>query len=138
MNIPGPVKTNADIRYAFDTGATEITSVLSQHRLPVLARCCFHEKTGDELILCVRGDAALLKKLMCEIEENHPLGRLYDIDVLDSDGTKLSRPAFRKCILCGRQAQEYARSRRHCVPEMFEKITDMIARYRADADTSPS
>lgn len=130
MNIPGPVKTNTDIRKAFDAGASEISAVLSMQKLYVLAQCSFHDKTGDELLLCVNGDAVLMKKLMCEIEENHPLGRLYDIDVLDQNGTKLSRPSFRKCILCDCQAQECARSRKHSVDEMFWKITDMIENYK--------
>ena len=129
MNIPGPVKTNADIRTAFDTGASEISAVLSRQKLSILAQCNFHDKTGDELILCVDGDAVSLKKQMCEIEETHPLGRLYDIDVLDQNGIKLSRPTFRKCILCDCQAQECARSRKHHVDEMFWKITDMIQSY---------
>ena len=129
MNIPGPLKTNADIRKAFDIGVSEISAVLSTQKLCILAQCSFHDKTGDELLLCVDGDAVLIKKLMCEIEEYHALGRLYDIDVLDQNGTKLSRPSFRKCILCDCQAQECARSRKHRVDEMFWKITDMIKNY---------
>lgn len=129
MNIPGPVKTNADIRRAFDAGFSEISAVLSAHRLSILRQCCFHDKTGNELIMCVDGDAALIKILMCKIEENHPLGRLYDIDVLDSNGIKLSRPAFRQCIICGCQAQECARSRKHGVDEMLYKIMNMIHDY---------
>lgn len=126
MNIPGPIKTNPDIRKAFELGASEISDALSAEKLCVLSQYSFHDKTGDELLLCVDGDAASVKKLMYKIEEVHPLGRLYDIDVLAPNGTKLSRPAFRKCILCDCQAQECARSRKHSVDEMFRKITDMI------------
>ncbi len=132
MNIPGPEKTNADIRKAFDAGFMEISAVLSAHKFSILRQCCFHDKTGDELIMCVDGDAALIKILMYKIEECHPLGRLYDIDVLDSNGDKLSRPGFRRCIICGCQAQECARSRKHSVDEMLYKIMNMIHDYFSD------
>ena len=126
MNIPGPVKTNDTIKKAFEAGAAEIFNVLAAQKIPVLTQCSFHDKTGDELLLCVNADAAFLKKLMCDIEENHSLGRLYDIDVIEKTGTKLSRPSYRKCIFCDCQAQECARSRKHSVDEMFFKIMEMI------------
>lgn len=128
MNIPGPVKTNDAIRKAFTIGCSEIFKVLSAQKKSILTQSIFHDKTGDELLLCVDADAAFLKNLMCNIEENHPLGRLYDIDVIDKTGTKLSRPSYRKCILCDCQAQECARSRKHSIDELFSKITDMIQR----------
>ena len=68
---------------------------------------------------------------MCDIEDTHPLGRIFDIDVIDTDGTKLSRDSFRKCILCDCQAQECARSRRHSVDEMFQAITELIHKNQA-------
>lgn len=131
MNIPGPIKTNDDIRAAFDSGCNSILHALTTHNISILAKKELHEKTGDELILCVNQAAPEIKDLMCAIEESHPLGRLFDIDVLDQNGQKLSRTAYRKCILCNCQAQECARSRRHSVDEMFEKITDMIETWHA-------
>ena len=61
-----------------------------------------------------------------EIEETHPIGRLFDMDVIDTDGQKLSRPSYRKCIICGCQAQECARTRNHTVEEMQAKIEEML------------
>ena len=50
----------------------------------------FHDHTGDELLLCIDADATVLKKVMTNIEETHPLGRLFDIDIIDENGGKLS------------------------------------------------
>lgn len=127
MNIPGPIKTNPQIRHAFSQGAHALVSSLHDKKLRIRAMTEIHEATGDELILCVDGDASLIKKLTSTIEESHPLGRLFDMDVIDSSGTKLSRNTFRTCILCNCQAQECARSRKHSVEEMFGKIMEMIA-----------
>ena len=104
MNIPGPVKTNEQIRTAFDS--------------------------GDELLLAIDCPAEKIKNLTTEIEETHPIGRLFDIDVIDTDGQKLSRPSYRKCIICGCQAQECARTRKHTVEEMQAKIEEMLEKRR--------
>ena len=70
--------------------------------------------------------------LMTSIEETHPLGRLFDIDVLDTTGTKLSRKIYRKCFLCGCQAQECASSRKHSVSELQAYIAKEINNYLSE------
>lgn len=85
-----------------------------------------HEKTGDELLLAVDYPAKKIKDLTTDIEETHPVGRLFDLDVIDINGQKLSRPSFRKCIICGCQVQECARTRKHSVNEMQSKIEEML------------
>ena len=130
LNIPGPVKTAPELRKLFAEGREAIFSVLAEEQFQVLAKQESHADTGDELLLCVESqDAAALKSRMAGIEENHLLGRLFDIDVLDAAGQKLSRPVFRLCLLCNRQAQECARSRHHTVPQLQAKISDMLAAY---------
>lgn len=70
-----------------------------------------------------------IKDLTTDIEETHPVGRLFDLDVIDINGQKLSRPSFRKCIICGCQAQECARTRKHSVNEMQSKIEEMLMEF---------
>ena len=60
------------------------------------------------------------------MKESHPLGRLFDMDVLGPDGRKLSRMRYRKCLICGRQAQECSRSRTHTVREMQDAVDLML------------
>ena len=64
-----------------------------------------------------------------EIEESHPRGRLFDMDVIGTDGMKLSRGTYRKCIICGCQAQECARSRKHSVEELQAKIEELLNQF---------
>lgn len=98
-----------------------------------------HEKTGDELLLAVDYPAKKIKDLTTDIEETHPVGRLFDLDVIDINGQKLSRPSFRKCIICRCQAQECARTRKHSVNEMQAKIEEMLMEFDCQkTDSAPS
>lgn len=126
MNIPGPVKTNEQIHAAFESGKTALLTRLEQTSAEIKNCLEIHEKTGDELLLAVDCPAEKIKDLTTEIEETHPIGRLFDMDVIDTDGQKLSRPSYRKCIICGCQAQECARTRKHTVEEMQAKIEEML------------
>ena len=129
LNIPGPVKTTPELRQVFDQAMQETRQKLQQEHIPILAQNECHAATGDECLLALDGEAAKIKKLMTRIEETHILGRLFDIDVLDAKGQKLSRDMPRRCLLCDKQAQVCARSRRHSVPELTHRIEEMIAAY---------
>ncbi len=130
MNIPGPVKTNEDIAKVFHDGLHEILTYLKNNHIRILESIEYQEKTGNECILAIDcQDTKSLKNAMTEIEETHPIGRLFDIDVLDSNGNKMSRSTFRKCFLCSCQAQECASKRRHSVAEMQQFIDEKIQEY---------
>lgn len=126
MNIPGPIKTNPLIRNAFSLGNEELIHALKKDDISILDFLYIHEKTGDELILSAKGDAARIKNLAAAIEEGHPLGRLFDIDVIAPDGNKLSRNNYRRCLICERQAQDCARIRRHSVLELQAKVEEIL------------
>ena len=129
MNVPGPVKTNTDILMAFTSGKEYLLDELSVLPARVLNHMEIHKKTGDEFILSVDYPARKIKELTTRIEETHPLGRLFDMDVIDTNGQKLSRNTCRKCIICGRQAQECARSRRHSIAEMQQSIQNDMTSF---------
>ncbi|MDU6345674.1 MAG: citrate lyase holo-[acyl-carrier protein] synthase [Clostridium sp.] len=129
LNIPGPIKTSPEIQRLFFDGKKEIAAVLQSTDSVILEETEIHEPTGDEWILCVRQDAELLKQRTALIEERHPLGRLFDIDIIGTDGQKLSRGTARKCLICGADVWECARARKHTVEEMQQKIEEMLAQY---------
>ncbi len=128
MNIPGPVKTNESIRRAFDIGQILLLEGLARLGANILDYSEIHEDTGDELLLAVRNvQPEILKDMAVSIENFSPLGRLFDIDIINEHGRKLSRQEFRKCIICGRQAQECARSRTHSVSDMQEAVMSLLS-----------
>ncbi len=137
MNIPGPIKTNDLIRNAFDDGVRTLKKALNAsdlNNVKILDILEIHEPTGDELLMAADFPAESLKDITTAIEETHPLGRLFDMDVLDTNGNKLSRPAYRKCLICSRQAQECARMRTHSVAEMQEAIEKMLCSVKTRTD----
>lgn len=126
MNIPGPIKTTPLIRKGFEAGKDALLHALSVANMEVLESRVFHDITGDEMLLCVDAPAEKIKDLTQQIEESHPYGRLFDMDVIGTDGMKLSRPSYRKCLICDCQAQECARARRHSISEMQDKIEEIL------------
>ena len=129
LNIPGPVKTTPLLRRLFRDTLQRIQKILSEQGIAVRELRERHETTGYEALLALDGEAAKVKQIMLRVEETHPLGRLFDLDVLTADGQKLSRPQPRRCLLCGRQAQDCARSRRHTVEALTAQIESMLRRY---------
>ena len=78
------------------------------------------------MLLCVDASAEKIKDLTQQIEETHPYGRLFDMAVIRINGQKLSRPSYRKCLICDCQAQDCARSRKHTIEEMQDKIESIL------------
>lgn len=129
MNIPGPIKTNNQIRKAFSLGKRDLFNKLRQSHLQTGHAIEIHENCGDELLISVCGSAEEIKDITVQIEEGSPLGRLYDMDVINTDGIKLSRPVYRKCLICGKQAQECARSRTHTVKELQNAVDELLRQH---------
>ena len=126
MNIPGPIKTNDLILNAFMFGKKILMSELENINAEINEVQEIHEATGDELLLSIKNiNPEILKDLAVSIENDYEIGRLFDIDVLGSDGRKLSRKSFRKCLICNRQAQDCARSRAHSVSEMQSAVENL-------------
>ena len=88
MNIAGPVKFSPLIELAFDAGLEALRTALGQ---PVAAEI-IRPATGCEALLVYDRPAAELKAACLKLETAAPVGRLYDFDVLDAEGKKLSRP----------------------------------------------
>ena len=63
MNIPGPIKTNPQIREAFLTGLAALTTALEEASITVLQSYDIAELTGDEWIAAVDADSAKVKEL---------------------------------------------------------------------------
>lgn len=126
MNIAGSVKYNAAIQRAYEQGVSRIARQLE--RMHVSVRACIQTArfTGCEALWAVQAEASALKKAMCLIEEADALGRLFDIDVIDADGTHLSRNSERPCLICGNPVRACARSRKHSAEELFEKALSVI------------
>lgn len=137
MNIAGPVKTSPLIERAFDMGLAELISCLPASE--ILFKDVQKEKTGCQAMLAVNMDADKLKKICTDIEDASKLGRLFDMDVLDSDGGKLDRSLVngraRNCLVCGAPGRGCAARRLHTVSELQAVTHSIMKEHFAQADS---
>lgn len=130
LNIPGPVKVLPGIPSAFRTACERIESRLNEQLVMITHFETVKEKTGYEAFYSVDAAPEFVKELMISLEDQDRLGRLFDIDVLRPDGTKVSREELnlpaRRCLLCEEAAHACSRSRKHSVEELVEEITTIL------------
>ena len=130
MNIAGPEKNNPCITKGFRLGLAMLEAQLLGERLPVLQKQVYEEATGCEAYYAVDASADLLKRLAVQIEDASKVGRLFDMDVLAADGSKVSREALglpgRTCLICGGPVHLCSRSRAHSVEQLQAKTTELL------------
>lgn len=128
--MPGPVKDCALSRAVADAADAALTRAFDA--ADPRARRVFADVTamGPEAFWRVEGDARDVKRACVHIEETHPLGRLFDLDVETREGPvsrqTLGAPA-RACLVCGAPARACGRARRH-PPEALRAA--MVKLYR--------
>lgn len=135
MNIAGPIKYSQAAETAFNVGVKELEDGLSRFNAVRVHEEYHIAHTGCEAIFVYKGlNARLIKAVAVKKEEELGFGRLFDIDVIDKNGVKLERQKPRKCLICGKNAVECARSRAHSLEELAsatEKLTRDAIAYSA-------
>ena len=125
MNIAGPVKSSPLIELAFDAGLEALYDALGQPAAAEVIR----PATGCEALLVYDRPAAELKAACLTLETAAPIGRLYDLDVLDTDGSKLSRSEPRTCLVCGGPVAVCSRSRAHGLDAICAETARRLAEF---------
>lgn len=137
MNIPGPVKTSPDILLAFEEGTRSLEQTVSDAGIGINEMIRVAENTGYMKFYALDSvNPAAVKWLAVSLEETHPLGRLWDIDVYDKDGAGIGRESLsapvRKCLICGQDAKGCARNRTHPVEELVREVNRRILDWKRD------
>lgn len=130
LNIPGPVKVLPGVPEAFAAGCQRIEALLKDRLVLVQHMETIKEKTGYEAFYNVDANPDFIKELMVSLEDQDRVGRLFDIDVLRTDGSKVSREDLgfspRTCLLCGQPAHVCSRSRSHSVAQLTAEIESIL------------
>ena len=130
MNIAGPIKNSPLIGSGYDLGKRLLLGQLDVAGVAVSDFEEVREKTGNECILLVDAEPLTVKAITAELEGHAPIGRLFDMDVLRADGSKVERQELglpgRKCLLCGESAQDSAQSPKHTVAELQAKTRETL------------
>lgn len=135
MNIPGPVKTGASIYEAFLEGGEALEAIFQNRHGGLHFKAVLKETAGYAAVYQVEGiRAETMKACAVELEETHMLGRLFDIDVSDGNGTWIPRELVggktRKCLLCGADAKACGRNRTHTADALYEKVLEIMEDWK--------
>ena len=128
--MPGSVKRNLYSVVTAQAALTALLDRLGEHIQAVRARDL---ETGYEAYLITGLPALEAKRVTCDIEDSHPLGRLFDIDVMDSDGMPITRQTVggepRRCLLCDHEARWCMRNHSHSQEELMAHIQRLVNDY---------
>ncbi len=127
MNIAGPVKKTPLTERAFYEGIRLLKSELGESN--IILQDTDVKITGCEAIFAVGLNATDIKEKCCKIEESTLLGRLFDMDVIDTKGKRYERKKQRGCIVCGAKGRGCASSRAHSVTELQDVTRKIIEDY---------
>lgn len=112
---PGPIKDSEVTRRIFNHGVTALCALAAKQGWQIQEQAALVSASGPEGMLSIAAPARDLKLATIELEHSHPLGRLWDIDVLTPEGEILSRRDYslppRRCLLCEQSAAVCARGK---------------------------
>lgn len=133
VNIPGKCKNTLLSTSIFNEGFNVLMKEFDEKCIThVYDESCGLD-TGYEAYVVADTDGRLLKEHVLQIENSHPLGRMFDFDVIGTDGIAISRDDLgypkRKCLICEQDAHSCGRSRIHPMEELINKIQIMTDAY---------
>ncbi len=128
--MPGNVKRDELSLAAAEAAVGGLRTAFQNHILEFEEFDLF---TGFEAFARIALTPEETKRIACGIEDTHPLGRLFDIDVIDPQGMPLSRTTLgiapRKCLMCDNDARVCMRSGAHSYTDLRAHIASMINHY---------
>jgi holo-ACP synthase CitX len=100
LNIPSWPKSSNEIIWAFDKSLIDFQKFLIMNEIYFDLISQSETELGPNALLITKYPAKKLKELTISFEENYPIGRLLDLDVMNQKGIFLDRDIKRKCLLC--------------------------------------
>ena len=135
LNIPGSKKDSLKIRKIYRECIRVVKiKLLKQRESTIVYERERLSAEGPEFFVVVDGFAAkTLKKMFIQVENEHPLGRLFDIDVISKDFSLVSRKdvnvPLRKCIICEDAAINCISMRKHKRDEIIKTVDNLIDQF---------
>jgi|GEM_PF-2270932 len=127
LHMPIALAKKAYTKVIFQSAIDAIQHKIKQLNWEVETRQIVHLNIGSEALFVVDTPSAnLLKKAMMQIEHEHKLGQLFNIDIINRHGKTVSRKssnmAARQCMICQQAAHICASTNRHTIEEIENKI----------------
>ncbi|XWJ91080.1 citrate lyase holo-[acyl-carrier protein] synthase [Phytobacter ursingii] len=130
---PGDVKDTPVSRAVMGVANEALSGLILANGWEIIRHDARQLVTGPESFWSVNAPALQVKKATVRLEERHPLGRLWDIDVFCPDSGLLSRNAVgekkRRCFICDEPAHVCSRMRRHSLLSLQTVMEKRINDY---------
>lgn len=127
---PGTVKNSLRYRNTMGVALQMCDQLLWENRWPVRDRQILWLPTGPEAMWSVAHNAPEIKAHCVALEQSHPLGRLWDLDVICSQDGHVGRLSLglhmRRCLVCDEAAHVCSRSRKHPVGQVVGSVEKII------------
>ncbi|MGG2143106.1 citrate lyase holo-[acyl-carrier protein] synthase [Symbiopectobacterium sp. RP] len=127
---PGAMKDSIRYRNTMGVALQACDQMLWRNGWKVLARQVLWLPTGPEALWCVAHQAPEIKAHCAALEQTHPLGRLWDLDVICPQNGHVGRLSLgshmRRCLICDEAAHACARSRAHPVEGVVARVEGLI------------
>ncbi|MCR5017208.1 MAG: citrate lyase holo-[acyl-carrier protein] synthase [Bacteroidales bacterium] len=126
VQLPGEVKRDERSLRVAEAAVEALREMFPERSFELLRDL----PTGFEGYFVVPLEPLDAKRAAIGIEDEHPLGRLMDIDVITADGP-VSRSAVgapeRRCLICSQPARYCMRARSHSPEELLAAIDRLLA-----------
>lgn len=133
INAPGIQKDRDSYQNIHQVGYEDLLNVLHINNVKILYKEYLEKNTGNEAFILIDENAEKIKKLTTTIEDNHFLGRIFDIDIFDENMKQLSRTDLnllpRKCLICQNNARVCIREKNHNYKELINTIDKLWDEY---------
>lgn len=133
INAPGIEKNRDSYNKIHKEGYYYILDVLLNNNTKITYKEYLEKETGNEAFIVVNRDSKDVKKITVKIEDNHILGRVFDIDVFDKDMTQLSRVNLglspRRCLICEENARVCIKEKNHSYEELINYVDTLWRVY---------
>lgn len=133
INAPGINKNRDSYNKIHKEGYHYIIDVLLNNNTKISYKEYLDKDTGNEAFIIVNRDSIDVKKITVKIEDNHILGRVFDIDVFDRDKTQLSRVNLglspRRCLICEENARVCIKEKKHSYEELINYVDTLWKVY---------
>ncbi|WP_434636554.1 citrate lyase holo-[acyl-carrier protein] synthase [Klebsiella sp. I138] len=124
---PGAVKDSIRYRNMMGVALQACDQLLWKRRWKTLDRQVLWLPTGPEALWCVEHSASDVNALCTELVQTHPLGRLWNIEVIcPQQGQLMQDESAGRCLLCDDAAQTCERQHRHDAAEVAAHVEQMI------------
>jgi holo-ACP synthase len=127
VNYPGLQKNDETASYIFGTLLNRLEEMEFLHTFQD------SNDAGPYFIGIFMDNPMEIKKKAVKNEEKHPLGRLFDIDVIGYPYHKISRANMQKrpriCLVCKDNYVSCMREKKHTTEDLLETIKSMVEVY---------